>query len=302
MKRLVVASTMILFAALLVPACGRLHPGAATGRPAATTSDDSDDRLQLALQSTLRAVRPPQFVTRDAEGARLWKETRAFYQAREFTPAWIAKGTPGRHMDTLISALRAAEADGIDPELYGLSLLEQRRREAGAGFLSRRSFDPGQAAAMDTWLTYLYMQYASDLAVGMSDLAHADPEWQIETAAFDARAHLEQALRDDRVAESLAGLLPADADYRALRKALGDYRQLAAKGDWPTLPATLKLKPGQSSEAVPVLVRRLAASGEFNADDQPGDKPGRTERRSRTPSSASSARTDWRRTAWSARR
>jgi murein L,D-transpeptidase YcbB/YkuD len=123
---------------------------------------------------------------------------------------------------------------------------------------------------MDTWLTYLYLKYASDLADGVSDLAHADPAWQIDTEPFDALAHLEQALQDHRIAESLTALTPTDDEYSALRKALADYRAIAARGGWPTVPASLKLKPGQSSPAVRTLALRLAASGDFRGE-VPGD-------------------------------
>jgi murein L,D-transpeptidase YcbB/YkuD len=123
---------------------------------------------------------------------------------------------------------------------------------------------------MDTWLTYLYLNYASDLADGLSDLAHADPAWQIDTERFDALTHLERALQDNRIAESLTALTPIDDEYSALRKALADYRAIAERGGWPTVPASLKLKRGQSSPAVRTLALRLAASGDFKGD-VPGD-------------------------------
>ena len=136
-------------------------------------------------------------------------------------------------MDALIAALRASEHEGIDPEVYGVSLLEQRRKEAGSGFLSRKGFEPEAAATMDTWLTYLYLKFASDLADGVSDLAHADPAWQITPDSFDPVDHLERALRDNHIAESLSELTPADEEYKRLRKALAEYRAGAAKGGWP---------------------------------------------------------------------
>jgi murein L,D-transpeptidase YcbB/YkuD len=250
---------MILLAVLLASgACGRLRvDGDNSADPAA---DKYDAPLRQALQST----RQPAFVTRDKEGARLWKQTRAFYEKREFAPAWIKDGAPRKQMDAFITAIRAADREGVDPELYGASLLEERRKAATSGFLSRKSFDPAQAAAMDTWLTYLYLKYASDLADGVSDLAHADPAWQIETEPFDPLAHLERALRDNRIAESLAELTPTDEEYRGLRKALADYRALASKGGWPKVRTGTKLKPGQRAAGVRDLALRLAASHEFD--------------------------------------
>ncbi|MEN3338666.1 MAG: L,D-transpeptidase YcbB, partial [Acidobacteriota bacterium] len=243
--------------------CGRLHR---TDGQRAAGADDPDALLRQAIQ----AERQPAFVTRDKEGARLWQQTRSFYEKREFAPAWISKGAPRTQMDAFISALRASDREGIDPELYGSALLEQRRKEAASGFLSHKGFDPKPAAAMDAWLTYLYLKLASDLADGVSDLAHADPAWQIATDPFDPLEHLERALRDNRVAESLTDLTPRDEEYRRLRSALAEYRTLAAKGGWPTVPS-MKLKPGQASPAVHALARRLAASGEFAGDTSAED-------------------------------
>ena len=246
---------LILSAVLIVASCGHLRP---TDGQRVTTADDPDTLLRQALQ----ANRQPPFVTSDKEGARLWQQTRSFYEKREFAPAWISHGAPRKQMDALIGALRASDREGIDPEMYGAGLLEQRRKEAGSGFLSRKGFDPRPAAAMDAWLTYLYLKLASDLADGVSDLAHADSTWQIATDPFDPLDHLERALRDNRVAESLMELTPTDEEYRRLRQALADYRALAARGGWPSVPP-MKLKPGQSSPAVPALAQRLTASGDL---------------------------------------
>jgi murein L,D-transpeptidase YcbB/YkuD len=261
-----IAGRVVLSAALIVSAsCGQLHMGGADGRLGGA---QPDELLRQAIQST----RPPAFVSGDKEGTRLWQQARKFYEKRAFAPAWIEGRSPSKHMDALIGALRSADREGIDPELYGVGVLEQRRKAAASGFLSRKGFDPQQAAAMDTWLTYLYLKYASDLADGLSDLAHADPTWQIDTEPFDALAHLQKALHDHRIAESLTALTPTDDEYSALRKTLADYRAIAARGGWPTLPASLKLKRGQSSPAVRTLALRLAASGDFHGGVPGNDK------------------------------
>jgi murein L,D-transpeptidase YcbB/YkuD len=176
-------------------------------------------------------------------------------------------------MDALINAIHAAGREGLDPELYSATLLDHQKQEASKGFLSKKGFDPKEAGAMDVWLTYLYMKYASDLADGVSDLAHADPKWKISPEAFDPLAELERALRDNRVAESLMELTPTDPDYRALRKALADHRAQASRGSWPPVPPNIKAKPGQQSTQVAALARRLAASGDFKGPVPPEGQP-----------------------------
>src|SRR5262245_28288162 len=120
----------ILVGPLVLAACGR---------------HSADDR-QPALESRIRQIvhdttRPP-YVTRDRDGSRLWKLTRTFYERREFAPAWIQDRLPKPHVDALLRAIRAADREGLDPELYSASLLDQRKTEASSGFLTKRGFDP----------------------------------------------------------------------------------------------------------------------------------------------------------------
>jgi murein L,D-transpeptidase YcbB/YkuD len=222
-------------------------------------------QVQATLHRTLAAQARPAYVTPDAEGRRLWKLTRQFYERREFAPAWIKGTSPLPQIGELIAALNTAADEGLDPQLYNVSLLEQRRQDASKGFLTRKGFEPREAGALDVWLTYSYLKYASDLADGLSDLAQADPKWQIKPEKFDPVARLESALEKNQVGESLTQLTPENPQYRALRKQLGEHRAQAAKGGWPQLPAQARLKPGQRSPLVTALARRLAASGDFTA-------------------------------------
>ena len=249
------ASGVLLLITLLAAGCGRL--------PLGDTASSGQRDLQTAVQQVLEESQRPSYVTRDREGTRLWKLTRTFYGRRHSAPAWIERRSPRPQLNALIRAIHAADREGLDPELYSASLLDRRMREASKGFLTSKGFNPREAVAMDVWLTWLYLKFASDLADGVSDLAHADPSWKIRPESFDPLARLEAALRDNRVAESLFELTPTHQDYRGLQKALADYRRQATRGDWPAVPADLKLKAGESSPLVAPLARRLAASGDY---------------------------------------
>jgi murein L,D-transpeptidase YcbB/YkuD len=244
----------MVIAAVCLSSCGRFSRSSGSER---------DAQAQAAVQQIVESTTRQDYVTHDRDGTRLWRLVRSFYQHREFAPAWIDDGSPRPQMDALIRAIHTADREGLDPELYSASLLDQRKQEASRGFLTKKGFDPQEATSMDVWLTWLYMKFASDLADGVSDLAHADPAWKIEAKSFDPLAHLERALRDNRVAESLFELTPTSLDYRALQRAREDYRAMAAKGGWPTVPATIRLKPGQWSPLAGALARRLAVSGDY---------------------------------------
>jgi len=57
----------------------------------------------------------------------------------------------------------------------------------------------------------------------------------------------------------------------ALEKALAQYRQLAAKGGWPQVPAGPTLHEGDRNERIPLLKKRLIASEDLAAAADQGD-------------------------------
>ncbi len=221
------------------------------------------ERATAAVRSTLDASRRPAYVTADAEGAKLWKLTRAFYERRAFEPAWSTDLKPTQRMTDLIAALRSADREGLDSQLYNVAVLDQRERDASRGLITSKGLDPQQAGSLDVWLTYLYLRFSSDLADGLSDLAHADPSWQIRPERFDARTSLEAAISNNSIESSLRALTPEHTQYQALRQALTDYRAIEAKGGWPNI-SNATLKPGHRGPHVVALARRLAASGDYD--------------------------------------
>jgi L,D-transpeptidase YcbB len=231
--------------------------GGGCGRGAARQAE-----VKTSLQRALTQPRP-RYVTADAEGKKLWKLTQQFYERRQHAPAWIKGTAPRPTVAELIAALSAASEEGLDPQLYNVSLLEQKRQTASQGFLSKKGFEPAEAGEHDVWLTYLYLKYASDLADGLSDLARADAKWQIRPEKFDPAASLEDALARNRIEESLRELTPDNPQYLALRRVLAEYRTQAAGGGWPTVPANLRLAPGQKSRNVALIAQRLSASGDY---------------------------------------
>jgi murein L,D-transpeptidase YcbB/YkuD len=224
---------------------------------------ERQEQVQATLHRTLAAQARPAYVTPDAEGKKLWKLTRQFYERRDYAPAWIKGTTPLPQIAELITALHTAADEGLDPQLYNVALIEQRRKEADKGFLSKKGFEPREAGGLDVWLTYSYLKYASDLADGLSDLAQADPKWKITPEKFDPAARLASALEENEVGASLAELTPGNPQYQGLRKMLAEHRAQADKGGWPSVPAKARLKPGQRSPLVVSIAKRLAASGDF---------------------------------------
>lgn len=253
----------IVVVGMLCVACGRTDGKQPARQDGAVGTAGRTGSGTMTVATALEAAEPPVFVTRDREGGRLWALTKQFYQKRGDAPAWIENGKPRPHMDELIQVLQRTDRDGLDPTLYNASILTARRAEAGRGFLSMKGFDENEAANLDVWLTYLYLQYSSDLTNGVANLAHVDPKWQIKDKKIDAVAHLKKALEQNAVARSLDELTPRHAQYTALKDAFAKYREIEQRGGWPTVPVQMKLKPGQQHGAVPLLAKRLVLTGDY---------------------------------------
>jgi murein L,D-transpeptidase YcbB/YkuD len=242
----------VLIALSLLSACGGKAQRDATRRAAA--------ELQHALE-----LRPPAFVTAHHDGPRLWKSIRAFYADRRYQPAWIEGTRPLPQLDALLKALDNAGEHGLDPELYDLGPLSQARSQARTRLLGTSGFEPDMVAPLDLRLTAAWLEYASDLANGVTARPHADPMWKVKPRAVNLLPILKSALDGKRVEEALRELAPSNDEYRRLQEAREHYLQLAKAGGWPTLPASLTLKPGQRSPNVPVLAKRLATTGDLRS-------------------------------------
>ena len=207
----------------------------------------SHDGMATSTSIAIAEARPA-FVTRDAEGTHLWDLTRQFYQKRGSTPAWFDGNKPRPQADQLIQAVRRADREGLDPELYNVSELDPRH---------------GSPAALDVRLTYLYLQYATDLAGDAPAHSRAVRVAPARDTRFDPVTTLEEALEQNRVGPSLESLIPHHPQYTALRDALAKYRDIAEHGGWPAIPTGIKVKPGQENAAVPLIAKRLAITGDY---------------------------------------
>ena len=257
--RLLVAAALLL---TTVVACGKIQFG----------GSDKQREMDLALREALTG-RMPDYATKDPEGAKLWKQTQSFYERRQYAAAWIENAKPRPQIDALVTSLRGADAEGLDPNLYNVAMIEERHKEASQGFFTDKGFDPREAGRLDVWFTYLYMKHASDLADGLSDLSRADKTWKIAVEKFDPLQHLEKALAENRIEDSLRELTPRAPEYQRLKSTLADYRKIKMEGGWPSVPSDLKLRPGQRSPHLPAIAKRLSAtrdySGALPAEGQP---------------------------------
>lgn len=152
-----------------------------------------------------------------------------------------------------------------------IALLRQALAQAPAqGFADKAFTPPGLDALLqspdpaarqrgEAMLKGAILKYASAVHRGRLKDSEFDDEWGLRPAPYNPEPDLAGALAQNTLAPWLASLPPRFAGYRQLVKALADYRAIAAKGGWQTLPDGPVVKPGGSDSRIPALRVRLAA-------------------------------------------
>ena len=228
---------------------------AGCGRP-------SRSDLQESLRHVVVSTEIPRFVLRGEAETLPWKETQVFYRQRDFRPAWLRNHwLGGRQVNsqalTLLTSLRDARHEGLDPAEYPIDELEQQIAKASHSESSK------ELAWLDAKLTYTFFEYAAHLHRGRLNPKRISPAWQVAARKLDWAPLLEEALAHKDICGVLTKLTPALPEYAALRKALGVYYRIAEEGGWPPVPDSHPLKEGDRGEAVNLLRKSLARQGDL---------------------------------------
>ncbi|HWY23745.1 MAG TPA: L,D-transpeptidase family protein, partial [Nevskia sp.] len=178
----------------------------------------------------------------------------AFYRRRAYAPAW----TDPQRVDALIAALYELTLDGLDPEDYRASQIAKGEAAlaASAGAAPDPEFELLATRAYLLALTHLYR--------GKVDPRTVDSGRNFDPASPDPQQALQLALTgvdSSDIAAAFAKARPQHPLYQGLREAMGSLRNVAGEGGWPILPEGPTLKPGDDDPRVPLLRRRLQASG-----------------------------------------
>lgn len=192
-----------------------------------------------------------------------------FYGARAWRPVWTdAQGRPGAAVEALHGAVARAGDEGLRPADYHRAALRKLLDGGHGGALSA-----AQAAELELLATDAYLTYGRHLLGGRLDPQGIDKDWTLKGRSRDLVAVLQQALAQQRVAESLAELVPAYPGYARLREGLARLRQTVAAGGWPGVGALAKgerLEAGVQDPRIAEVRARLLVTGELDATQDIG--------------------------------
>ena len=202
----------------------KYKPGAATKVLNVQMAD-----LTPAIAARIESSDRPEWVTPER-----WKEVRNLYAQFGNAPLWLEEGGVKDRARSLLTALRAAPEHGLDTTAYPIAAIEKVASE-------KRITDASSAnniADADVLLTSAYVAYAADMLAGQVDPKTVSQAWHIGTNKTELDSALVRSLQDSDMTLSLSEMAPQDQDYAMLKTAYARYRDIAAKGGWPALPAS----------------------------------------------------------------
>ena len=230
-------------AALLALLAAVSHPAAASAPAAAITDDPVAQEIERVL-TTNPPIETVAGETVDGEAL------LAFYRPRHFVPAW--QGAPAGLRDLLATA-------GDE----GLASLPLHLKAIAARIDSAK---PTAVAESELLLTDAVLRYAAAMRGQRVDPTDLEDDWYVATPNFDPVDFVARHQGD--IVAALAGLEPDYMGYKLLKEQLVKLR---VTPDWPKVTAGPTIHPGETSDRIPDIRKRLIASGELAPDQAEGN-------------------------------
>ncbi len=184
------------------------------------------------------------------------------YYENGLQPLWVKLNGPGDRARDILEALKSADSHGLNPENYLVDKIEKFWNSTDAVGLAR----------LDLLLTLGLRGYVGDMREGRAEPRKLDPKLfaTARDAEIDVKSLREQVLSATDMKAFLDEQVPPFPQYHKLKKALKKYREIEAKGGWEIIPEGKVLKPGMEDERVPIIRKRLAATGDLDSDHLKG--------------------------------
>jgi murein L,D-transpeptidase YcbB/YkuD len=172
---------------------------------------------------------------------------KTFYEQRSFQPVWSGSEIAAARAASTRAALAGAATQGLPAKTYTAALARWRSSPP------KTSRD---AASFDVAITSSLFRYASDLQTGRVKPQDVYRDVSLPAPELDPSKALADALEHNDFGRFLGDLPPVHPGYKYLVAALARYRDVAAKGGWPTVPSGIALDG--HDRRIAILASRLA--------------------------------------------
>ena len=182
-----------------------------------------------------------------------------FYRQRDYQLAWST------HMDNarvLAARILSSHEEGLVPADYHAAEIQKLLAES-----SGKQFPEARQVDLDILLTEALARYAYHLRFGKVDPGKLDADWNMPRSfkGQDPVVELQSVIDSADFNAQLDMRITQLPVYKQFRQALAKYEAIAAAGGWPSIAAGETLKPGMQDARVPLLRKRLQASGDLTA-------------------------------------
>jgi murein L,D-transpeptidase YcbB/YkuD len=187
------------------------------------------------------------------------------YSDHDFDPFW----TDPQHVQDLMGLIDESADHGLNPADYNTSLLHQ--------LVSRQERSPSAEleAEEEILLMESLLRYGYHRRFGKVKASSIDPDINFRRELFHGQAPavtIEQALAASSLVDFIQMAAPSGPVYRHLQAALDRYRDIAARGGWPSVADGKTLRIGDSDKRVSSIRKRLSVSGDLEAGSDTGSQ------------------------------
>lgn len=185
-----------------------------------------------------------------------------FYEAGEYSLAWVQGGKPTAQALALTQVLRDADQKGLNADDYGGPRWMERIATLG------NSTVDADRARFDVALTVSVMRYARAVHTGRVNPTEFKFELDVESRRLPLAEFVRTKLMtSDDPAAALQAVEPTFPGYRRLLATLPAYMEMANKDDSEKLQVPAKaLAPGQSYASTARLAKLLKLTRDLPAD------------------------------------
>jgi len=238
---------LLLFTSILT--CGLIAAPASLAQELAakTGSPDVAERIRIrvpGLEAGSLTIR----------GERLWQPRALgrFYRAHP-GPAW-----GGRDAEDIVQAIHNIDRDGLNPFDYHLKAIETMTDQA--------SGNPELQGDLDILLSDAVAAMTDHVRYGRVRPVTLNAAWNVDPrqGAPPVEQRLAQIASASDVGAAIEAQRPDHFIYKGLVRTLAQLRDQAERGDWPRVAQGPSIKPGQRSDRIPDVRRRLEASGDLS--------------------------------------
>jgi len=224
-------------------------------------------KVHALIKKRITEARSPLHITIRGELVYSSFMLETFYKRRNYQPAWVLNDIRLLQAYYLVETVEAAYLEGLTPDHYHLRTIKALLTDVQENLSNKTPQDPETLFDLDLLLTDAFLLLGCHFSAGCVNPVTIEAEWFTKRGKVDAAAVLDIALNENRVKETLQGLLPPQDSYTKLKQALKAYRKIVIKGGWPAVPEGPSLKVGFQDERLIPLRQRLIISGDLPLDE-----------------------------------